>query len=128
MLAEGVFGLSVVEIAVILAGAGYVVSLIKDWRPVRTLRSDNHELRKQLGEAERKIAGLEAEVRSLQKATDLTVLQDEHRKIADVLERVVAKLDSLDRAVHANTASIEVLARGSLLKKHLTDMEGGGSA
>lgn len=118
------FGFTATEFVVIAGAIAYVVSLARDWRPVRTLRAENRDLRQMLEVAEKKISALEAQVKSLEKATDLSAVVAEHAKIAAVLERVVKRLDSLDGAVHANTAVIEAVARGSALRETLDDMEG----
>src|SRR4051812_694073 len=119
MLAAAPFDITLPNLALGAVALAYAVSLIKDWRPIRTLRTENRQLRSDLSTAEAKIQALESEVRTLQKATDLTVLQEEHRKIAEVLERVSKHLDSLDHSVKANTAAIEVVARGDILKEAL---------
>ena len=109
------------NIALFAVAVAYAISLIKDWRPIRTLRAENRQLRDDLSAAETKISDLEGEVRKLQRATDLTVLQDEHRKIAEVLERVTGRLEGLDHAVKANTAAVELLSKQSLISEAIKE-------
>ena len=109
------------NIALFAVAVAYAISLIKDWRPIRTLRAENRQLREDLSAAETKISDLEGEVRKLQRATDLTVLQDEHRKIAEVLERVTGRLEGLDHAVKANTAAVELLSKQSLISEAIKE-------
>jgi hypothetical protein len=116
------FGLTPGEAIVLVGAVAYVVSLAKDWRPIRNLRVENQDLRQMLVNAEKKIESLESQVAVLQKATDLTGLLDEHKKIASILDRVVKTLDSLDGAVKGNTAAIEAVARGSVIRQTLEEM------
>ena len=123
------FGLTIPDLIALGLGVGYVISLVKDWRPIKSLRAENRELRqlceaaeRKNSESEKKIAALEAQVLVLQNATDLTVLQREHKQIADTLERVVDTLSSLDGAVKANTAAVELIARGSAIRQTIEDM------
>lgn len=120
-LIASAFGLSVTEFAALLIGAGYVISLARDWRPVRTLRSENRELREAAEAAAKKTALLETKVKTLEHATDLTVLQREHQQFAETMQRVVETLDRLDSAVRANTTAVEALARDSHLKRALEE-------
>jgi L-lactate permease len=122
MLASAAFGLSLPDLAVAALALGYVVSLVKDWRPIRTLRAENRELRTLCEAGDKKIAALEAQVAVLEKATNLTAFQEEQKHIADALERVVAKLDNLDGAVRASTAAIELVASGSAIRQTIEDM------
>jgi L-lactate permease len=120
--ASAAFGLSLPDLAAAALALGYVVSLVKDWRPIRTLRAENRELRSLCEAGDKKIVTLEAQVAVLQKATNLSAFQEEQRHIADTLERVAAKLDSLDGAVKANTAAVELIASGSALRQTIEDM------
>jgi hypothetical protein len=121
MLAAVFSGLSFSEAALVIAGIGYVVSLAKDWRPVKTLRAENRELRELLTGAQQKITDLEGKVKLLEGATDLSVLQAEHKRIAETLDHVGVVLDRLDGAVRSNTAAIEAVARSSEFTRALKD-------
>lgn len=124
--AETVFGLSVAELAIVVVGIGYVVSLVTDWRPMRALRSENGELRDALKSAQERIGSLEAKVRELEKAT-VPVLQAEIVEVARILDRLVEKLDHLDGSVRSNTAAVEVLAKRNVIDDALTEGAKGGS-
>ena len=109
----GQIPLNIPNLALVAIGIAYAVSLAKDWRPIRTLRAENRDLREALqlaqGEIDKcrtKIGDLESQIATLKTATDLSVLQSEHKEIAGILGRVVARLDSLDHALRANTETI----------------------
>ena len=110
-----IFGLSVFEIGALVAAAAYVMSLIRDWRPMKAMRQENKELRTDLDEARAKIHDLELKVEDLEKRTDLTALQKDNAKVAVTLERIAKHLDRLDHSVKANTAAVEVLSKQSAI-------------
>lgn len=101
--------------------AAYVVSLARNWRPINALREENKGLRTDLNAANDRIHDLELEVEHWKQATDLTVLQREHREFADVLARVVKHLDRLDHSVKANTAAVELVVKASAIGDALDD-------
>ena len=79
---------------VVVAGViAYIVSLAKDWRPIRTLRAENRELRLMLATATDRIKELEQKIVLLQNATDLTLILEEQHRTADLLLRLVEKLE-----------------------------------
>lgn len=120
-----IFGLTLTELALLAAAAGYLVSLIKDWRPVRALRRENGELRDSLKSAQQRIDELETKVHELEKQT-VPVLQRELIEMARILERVGEKLEKLDGTVSKNTTAVEFLSKRALLDEAFE--EHGGSA
>lgn len=111
-----VFGLTLVEVAVIVAAVGYVTSLVKDWRPMRTLRAENIDLRatleglqKRLDGAETKIAEQKDEIDRLKKATDLSALQTENATILSTLEKIATGMTVHDEVLRTNTQVLRLL-------------------
>lgn len=102
-----IFGLSVMEAGALLAASAYLVSLARDWRPAKSLRQENRELREDLDEARQEITALKVQVAELQKAT-VPVLQAELATVARILER-------LDGSVAANTAAVQLVASQSVI-------------
>lgn len=124
MLAQfsGPFGLTIAEFAFVLIGCGYVATIARDWRPIKALREENRGLRHDLDATQKKLVLVEHELAEWKSRTDLSVLQIEHRQIAETLERVVNTLAGLDRAVHANTAAIEMVARTHAVNEALSEV------
>jgi uncharacterized protein YlxW (UPF0749 family) len=116
-----VFGLSVFEIGALLAAAGYLTSLWRDWRPMKAMRAENKELREDLNTANGKIRDLEVKVEDLEKRTDLTALQKETAAMAAAMARVAKHLDHLDHSVKASTAAVELIAQQSAIGQALDD-------
>lgn len=126
-----VFGLTIPELAVLAVAVAYIISLIRDFRPVRVLRQENGELRAALKTAseridaqDKEIETLKLEIRRLERATDLTVLQRDHAQISDSLAHVADVLASLDSSVKANTAAVEILSKHSIISEVISDREG----
>lgn len=124
------FGLTIVELAVLAAAVAYVVSLAKDFRPMRSLRAENRELRGDLNHANRRISNLEEqngalkrEVDDWKSRTDMSDLREEHKEIVLVLKKMIDQLDHLDSAVKANTAATELVARQAMVKEALQEHE-----
>ena len=118
--------------------AAYVVSLVRDWRPIRSLRDENRDLRASLEEhskrydaLEKKYDELAGKYAALEKSRDfssafqpLSVAIDRSRKDANSEhERMLSVIDSLERrseeawaeiarGLAANTAVISTLAAG----------------
>lgn len=112
--AVDLFGMSLGELAIIAVAVGYVASLARDWRPMRSLREENRGLREDLDAANRKIQTLEAKVDELEGRTDLT-------RIAEAMQLVVTELRQLSSDVKSNTAAVEVLAKGHSIADALTE-------
>lgn len=115
MLGFAAFGLSFPDLVIGAAAIGYVVSLIKDWRPIRTLRTENRDLRQELEKAQKtiaddgkKIEALEAKVADLEKKTDYEVYAErsarDHKAILDAVNEQT-------RQLHANTVALEFLIK-----------------
>lgn len=115
-----IFGLSIFELAALLAGAAYVTSLVRDWRPMKALRQENRDLRRDLNVANDEIGELKVKVKELERAT-VPVLQREIVEVARILNRVVETLDHLDSSVKANTAAAELVASQSAIAAALDD-------
>jgi predicted RNase H-like nuclease (RuvC/YqgF family) len=98
--------LNITDYIIMVGVLSYVVTLLKDWRPIRALRSENRELRSLLATADKKIDVLEARIATLQDATDLSSLHAEQKNIATILERVVEHLDKLEEAMGVQTLAI----------------------
>jgi hypothetical protein len=116
----------------------YIVSLVRDWRPIRSLRDENRDLRSALDEQskrydalERKYEDLAAKYATLEKSRDfssafqpLAAAIDRSRVDAtSEHEKMLAAIDSLERrseeawseiarGLAANTAVISTLAAG----------------
>ena len=116
----------------------YVVSLVRDWRPIRSLRDENRDLRASLEEQSKRFAALETKYdelsrkyAALEKSRDfssafqpLSAAIDrsradanaEHEKMLaaiDVLERRSEEaFTEISRGLAANTAVISTLAAG----------------
>lgn len=120
-----VFGLELSEFVIIVgfagAAAAWVVSLARDWRPMRALREENRGLREDLDAATQRIRDLEGEIGQLKKATDLTVLQREHRDIIAVIERLVDRIERLDGSVRGNTAAVELIAKKDVIDRAIEE-------
>lgn len=113
--------LSPAWIALGFAAIAYLVAQVRDYRPMRTLRQENKDLRDDLDKAKKRISDLEKDRDGWKARTDLTVLQQEHREITNALERITGTLDRLDRDVKANTAAVEVIARGAVIRDVLDE-------
>lgn len=124
MLAATLLGLSIAELALIVGALAYVTSILRDWRPLRSMRAENRELRTDLNSAYGRIEELESEVKDLKSATDMTGFQHEQRRIADALSLVVAELKQLAHDVHANTAAVELIAKKDMITDALGSREG----
>ena len=107
------FGFSISEVVIIGIGVGYVVSLVRDWRPMKALRQENRDLRDDLDAANKKIADLETEVGNLKKATDLTALHQGQTATVDALRALVDEVKLLDSSMHQNTEEIKVAAQAA---------------
>lgn len=118
--------------------AAYIVSLVRDWRPIRSLRDENRDLRAALDEQskrydalERKYDELAGKYAALEKSRDfssafepLSHAIDRSRKDANAEhEKMLAVLDGFERrseeafaeitrGLAANTAVISTLAAG----------------
>ena len=118
--------------------AAYIVSLVRDWRPIRSLRDENRDLRSALDEQtkrynvlEKKFDDLASKYALLEKSRDfasafepLSRAIDQSRKDANAEhERMLAAIDGIDRrseeawseiarGLAANTAVISTLAAG----------------
>lgn len=116
----------------------YIVSLVRDWRPIRSLREENRDLRSALDEQskrydalERKYEDLASKYALLEKSRDfksafdpLAQALDKHREAANAEHtRMLAALDAIERhseeawaeiarGLAANTAVISTLAAG----------------
>lgn len=131
------FGLTLSETAFLFVAAGYVASLVRDWRPMKSLREENRDLRNDLNRASARIAELEAargdlehQIKDLERATDYSslqksqkVLQENQQRIADTLKTVADALSGLESAVRANTTSVEVIARASVIAEAISASE-----
>lgn len=116
-----IFGLSVAECGALVLGSAYVMSLVRDWRPMKALRKENKDLRDDLDKANLKIHDLEVKVEDLEKRTDLSGLQAEHAKVVAMMERVAKHLDRLDHSVKANTAAAQMVVQASAIGQALDD-------
>lgn len=99
------------------------------WREERDAAVDKSErLEAKVDEQAGQIAQLEAKVVELEHRTNYEVYAErsarEHQAILDGLTAVTAELKGLDSAVKANTAAVELVARGSALRQALEDHEG----
>lgn len=121
VIAVTLYGLGIAEIAVGLAALAYALSLVRDWRPMRSLREDNRGLREDLNEASKKISGLEGEIEHLKTATDVSILQQEHQAFAELLEGLVSRVEDLTGALRANTTVMELIARKDTIADALGD-------
>lgn len=116
----------------------YIVSLVRDWRPIRSLRDENRDLRAALDEQSKRFAALETKYEELarkyallEKSRDFTTaFEPLARAIEKSREdansehvRMLAALDTLERnseeawaeiarGLAANTAVISTLAAG----------------
>lgn len=126
--------LSVGDDALIIAVVAYVVSIVRDWRPIRALREENRDLRATLeqqeqrynalehrySELERKCAFLEKSrdfgtaFEPLSRAIDQARADSthEHEKILGALEAVVGQLGELAKGLASNSAVTAALAAG----------------
>lgn len=118
--------------------AAYVVSLIRDWRPIRSLRDENRDLRATLDEQTKRFAALEkkydelaSKYALLEKSRDFSAAfeplahaiersrQDantEHEKMLAAIDGMERRSEEawaeLTRGLAANTAVISTLAAG----------------
>jgi len=122
------FGMSVAEIAFVVGVILAAIAYARDWRPIRSLRIENRELREDIANRddkirslEQKVVALEGEIAQLKQATDLTVLQREHHAFMELMQQMVAEVKSLDSAVRSNTAAIEVIARKDIISDALSE-------
>lgn len=116
----------------------YIVSLVRDWRPIRSLRDENRDLRSALDEQtkrynalEKKFDELAAKYALLEKSRDFASAFDplsaaidrsrkdahaEHEKMLSVLDGVERRSEEafaeITRGLAANTAVISTLAAG----------------
>lgn len=129
--ARTVFGLSFADAAVVAAILGYVVSLLRNWRPMGVLRSENRDLRAALQEAveqrhklEERVGELEREVTQLKRATDLSPIAQQQQQGIRVLEELVREVKQLDGSIKANTAAVETLSKRRIIDEALDEREG----
>lgn len=118
--------------------AAYIVSLVRDWRPIRSLRDENRDLRatveaqsKRYDALEKKYDDLAGKYAALEKSRDfssafepLSHAIEQSRKDANAEhERMLAAIDAIERrseeawseitrGLAANTAVISTLAAG----------------
>ena len=118
--------------------AAYIVSLVRDWRPIRSLRDENRDLRATLEEQSKRFASLEkkydelsSKYAALEKSRDFSAAFEPLAHAIDKTRadansehvRMLAALDSLERrseeawaeiarGLSANTAVISTLAAG----------------
>lgn len=121
----------ITDVVVIFAAITYVVSVMKDWRPIRTLRRENADLRSMLTELERKYEDLSKRYELLEKTRDfqaslapvatlvehgLTVSTEERKRIMDAIEqheqRETKAWREITAGLGANTRVLEHLAAG----------------
>ena len=128
MLAVTIFGLSVPEALFVAGVIVTVAAYARDWRPIRSLRNENRELREvvsnrdeKIKELEQKVQTLEGEVAELKKATDLSVLQREHAAFMELIQGLIAEVKGLDGAVRSNTAAVELIAKKDAIDDALSE-------
>lgn len=128
MLGVTIFGLSIAELAFVVGVIFAAIAYARDWRPIRSLRSENRELREDIQHRDARIADLEVKVTALEgevahwkAATDLTVLQREHRAFMECMQQLVAEVKALDGAVRANTAVVELIAKKDAINDALNE-------
>jgi len=118
--------------------AAYIVSLVRDWRPIRSLRDENRDLRATLDEQGKRFAALEkkydelsSKYAALEKSRDFSAafeplsrsIEKSRTDANSEHVRMLAALDSLERrseeawaeiarGLAANTAVISTLAAG----------------
>lgn len=119
------------EIVLVFIGLAYVVSLVRDWRPIRTLRQENSDLRTALTELQRKYDDLEKRHLMLEKSRDFQAAFEplaraidqmradsgqEHEKLltafADHEQREAGAWSEITRSLAANTSALAALAAG----------------
>lgn len=125
---------SLTDYALLLIGLAYVVSLLRDWRPIRSLRSENRDLRGALEQSDRRCAALETRCAELEgKCAALEKSRDfqtsfaevvraidqaradtthEHEKLLGALDGIVHELGELGKGIAQNTAATAALAAG----------------
>lgn len=127
-----VFGLTTSELIIVFGVIAYVVSLLKDWRPVRALRQENHDLREALemtekrmeaakADSDRKIENLERKVEELQSKTDLSPIAERQAHGIEVLAALVGEVKEMTKGLHANTAAVELLSKRLVIDDALRD-------
>jgi phage shock protein A len=119
------------EIVLFFLGLAYVVSLVRDYRPIRALREENRDLRVALGELQRKYDELEKKYVTLEKSRDFQSAFEplsraidkarsdgshEHEKLLTAFSEHERREEQawaeITRGLAANTAALGALAAG----------------
>jgi biopolymer transport protein ExbB/TolQ len=117
--------------ALIFIAIAYIVSLVRDWRPIRTLRDENKELRRELNKLQAKYADLEKKydelgksrdfqaafepiIRSIDQARDAASHEhkDLHAAFVQHEQREAQAWSEITRGLAANTSVLAALAAG----------------
>jgi len=118
-------------VVLLFVALGYVVSLVRDWRPIRTLRQENADLRAALADLQSKYDDLEKRYATIEKSRDFqsafeplaraidkarTDSSQEHAKLLDAFaahERSEEQAwTEITRGLAANTSALAALAAG----------------
>lgn len=112
--------ISIQDYALLLVAVAYTASLIRDFRPIRALRSENAELRGELEKKDKEMAEKTRQFEVLEGSRDFKAAFNESlRALADArLEssaehtKIVDGLTAVERGLAANTAALSALAAG----------------
>lgn len=119
------------SLVVLFIALGYVVSLVRDWRPIRTLRQENSDLRASLADLQRKYTELEQKYTAIEKSRDFQsafeplarAIDKAHTESLAEHERLLAAFmdherreekawTEITRGLAANTSALGALAAG----------------
>jgi biopolymer transport protein ExbB/TolQ len=119
------------DFALLLVALAYVVSLVRDWRPIRALRDENKDLRTAFTELQRKYDDLEKRYIAIEKSRDFQAAFEplaraidqaradsshEHERrltaFSALEERSEQAWTEITRGLAANTSALGALAAG----------------
>lgn len=116
---------SLTDFVLILVAIGYVTMLLKDWRPIKSLRAENKELRSdceriqgELEQERRKYTDLEHRYDELKKTRDISVaIESITNLIASATKqmesehlRLVDSMREIEKGLASNTTALTALA------------------
>lgn len=97
----------------------------KDERDAAVAKADRLEQR--VNEQDAQITSLKAKVADLEKH-NVEQIAAQVGRLVDQIAKLASVVDRLDVSMHANTAAVEVVARGSVIKDALTEHDNEGAS
>lgn len=123
--------LTIGDFGFLLIGVAYLISIVRDWRPVRQLREENRELRAERDDDRKKLEAQEQRIKTLEESRDVAralvplerALDQARSDMSHEHEKIILHLDALSKGVETgitelvkglsgNTAVTATLAAG----------------